>query len=118
MEEVQGMRVFLLTILHLVTKGNSETFEWISKHISTGVGTAAYNKYQSDFVNTGFNTDALKDIDEYYKEWNGFIDGSDSKYAIANNNGLQWLIAICLNEIPFGLEQRNNLTESRKLRIT
>jgi len=100
MQKVHGLRVFLLILLNLVADGKSETCKWVEDNISPGIATSLFKQYRKEFERVGMNTETIEEIDAYYRNWTGCLDGKEQQYLVEKDNGLQLLIAICLNEIP------------------
>ena len=100
MKNVPGMRVFLLTVLSLMSEGKHETCEKIECALPNGLASALYRSYEDSFKNNGFCADNLKAIDEYFKSFAGIPNGEENrKYACRETNGLQLVIALVLNDI-------------------
>ena len=96
--KIPGLRAFLLIILEMISKGESERCNEIETAITTGIATKFYRKYPSYFMQ--LDKSNTSDIDEYFKRWSGCAEGFESrKYLCADNAGLHLLIALALNEI-------------------
>ncbi len=98
--KVLGLRLFLLTVLELISKGKKETCSYVEEAIKVGVATALSNKYPKIFNESNFVSDWAKSVDTYYKEqWSGYADNQKDKYGYGEDDGLKLVIALVLNEI-------------------
>lgn len=98
-EKIPGLRVFLLTLLHMNANGIKESCNTIESAMVDGVATMLFNKYASQFADT-LNADHLEEIDAYYKKFVGHVEGNeDRKYMCAGKDGLYLLIALALNDL-------------------
>lgn len=98
-EKVNGLRMFLYGVLDLIKAGKSETCSFVEENLSTGIATALYKKYNDAFYNT-FNADYISEIDEYYKNAVGCVDGNEDRhYNCEENDGLYLLLKLTLNKI-------------------
>jgi len=97
--KVNGLRIFLLSVLSLMANGCRITCTEIEDILPNGIATALYCKYPQTFRDN-ISTDSLADIDNYYKKWSGCANGEEMrKYITDEDSGLQLLIALALNEI-------------------
>ncbi len=100
MESVQGLRMFLCTVLDLIVQGKSETCTNMENMLSGGIASKMYESYASYFDQNGFNRDSIPQIDEYYRKWSGIADSQEMrKYGCKANDGLALIIKLTLNEI-------------------
>jgi hypothetical protein len=97
MKNVQGLRLFLITLLELSSKGEKETCSYVENAIGKGVATELCKKYQ-EFYQNGLQVNSVKLVDDYYRQWNRCADGQENKYMCGENDGLLLLIALALNE--------------------
>ena len=97
--KITGLRVFLLTLLHMNANGIKESCTTIESAIADGVATMLFNKYASQFWGN-FNSDHLNGIDEYYRNFSGCAEGNEMRqYLCSESDGLVLLIALALNDI-------------------
>lgn len=95
---IHGLRMFLLTLLNMISNGKSERCDIIEDALGSGVATFLRNKYTDCFC--GAIDDSLTNLDNYYKRFSGCADGNEfRKYLCGDNDGLALLIALALNDI-------------------
>ena len=96
---VPGLRVFLLIVLEMISKGEIEGCSEIEAALTNGVATALYKKHPAYFEQS-ISLDNLENINEYFKKWAGCANGEEyRKYLCNENQGLYLLIVLALNEI-------------------
>lgn len=99
MENVYGLRTFLLSLLSLLAKGEKVSCEWVENNVQTGLAGRLYSRYRSDFET--MHAQELNSIDEYYRtHWIACLEGCEGDYGVEPENGLQILIALILDELP------------------
>lgn len=95
---LKGMGLFSLSIIHLVSIGKQESFESIEKCIEEGnVVEYLYEKYKDHFI-VGFDNIIYNNqqINAYFKSFSGWIEGNESRKCgvIGEENGLLVLLAL------------------------
>ena len=98
-EQISGLRLFLYGVLELIKNQKSETCSFINSNLSSGIATALFNKYQTEFEHIHFNRDNIENVDDYYKTVIGVADGKINQYSCDENDGLYLVIKLALNEI-------------------
>ena len=97
---ILGLRLFLFGIMDLIKNGEKESVKYVEDHLSTGIASVLFQKYENTFAQVGFRVDHLDSVNNYYKDnWNGTADGLEYKYICQNEDGLYLLIKLALNEI-------------------
>lgn len=98
--KVQGLRIFLITVLGLISSGTKVSCGIIEDALSSGVATKLWSLHKSVFEENGFNEDYIHEVDEYFRQWAGIADGQEMrKYACTPDDGLALIIMLALNEI-------------------
>jgi hypothetical protein len=98
--KINGLRVFLLTLLELVGTGKKESCSYVEETMESGIASALYSKYKDYFDRNGFNPENLDSVDTYFHQWSGCADGAEMRrYACSQEGGLLLLVALALNEI-------------------
>ena len=98
--DIPGLRIFLITLIDLISIGKKENCEQVKSLLATGVATKMYSSYATFFEKNNFNMDNIQCIDEYFKQWAGCTDEQEKrKYNCDKTEGLQLIIKLALNEI-------------------
>ena len=99
-KKMPHLRVFLYTIIDLISQGISGNCKNIENLFKIGIASSLYSAYTSNFKQNNFCTEQIPEIDEYFKQWLGVADGSEmTKYGCVETEGLQLIIKLVLNEI-------------------
>lgn len=95
-----SLRVFLYTIIDLISQGISESCKSVENLIKIGIASSLYSAHTSVFEQNNFSTEQISKIDEYFKQWLGVADGCEmTKYGCDESEGLQLIIKLALNDI-------------------
>lgn len=99
-ESIPGLRLFLYTVIDLISQGKAETCANMERLLSKGVASELYKPYISFFNQYGLYADNILQVDDYYKQWSGVADGQEMrKYGCKEENGLALILKLALNEI-------------------
>ncbi len=99
-KKMPNIRIFLYTIIDLISQGISETCESVESLLKIGIASSLYSAHTSDFKRNNFCAEQIPKIDEYFKQWSGVADGCEmAKYGCGESEGLQLIIKLGLNEI-------------------
>lgn len=99
-KKIPNLRVFLYTIIDLISQGISENCKSVENLLKIGIASSLYSAHASYFKQNNFCTEQIPKIDEYFKQWLGVADGCEmSKYGCSESEGLQLIIKLVLNEI-------------------
>ena len=100
---LNGLGLFQLEILHLISIGKQESFETIENALEEGhLIEYIFEKYRNEFVvsfdNHVYNNETLN---SYFQSYSGYISGNETrKYRIMNeNDGLLLILALISDEI-------------------
>lgn len=105
-KNTQGLPAFLLGVLSLSSQGKKESCEFMKTNISKGIASALYEKYQRDFDRRAFSVNYLESVDEFFRQYDGCIDGNEHKYVDdVENSGLLLLIGLTLDLLTIGGEK-------------
>lgn len=97
---VPGLRMFLYTMLDLITHGKSKPCTDVEDLLSHGIASKMYMSYPSFFEQNGFNRANIPQIDAYYKKWSGVADGQEmGKYGCEPDDGLAPIIKLAFNDV-------------------
>ena len=95
---LMGLGLFSLSIIHLVSIGKKESFETVEKHIEEAdVIEYLYEKYKDHFMvsfdNHIYNNQQLN---AYFNSFSGWIEGNEARKCgiIGEKNGLLILLAL------------------------
>ena len=98
-----GLGLFSLSIIHLVSIGEKENFETVEDHINEGnVVEYLFEKYKDHFMisfdNRIYNNQQLN---AYFKSFSGWIEGNEGRKCgiVGEENGLLLLIALVMELI-------------------
>lgn len=97
-KNTQGLPAFLLGVLCLSSQGKKESCKFISDNIPKGIASVLYEKYQRDFDRRAFSVNYLESVDEFFRQYDGCIDGNEYKYVDDEEScGLLLLIGLVLS---------------------
>ncbi len=98
-EHTPGLRLFLFSVLNLISNGKSVSCGEIQAALSTGLGTRLKQKFP-DYFPDGPDAEQLSEVDVYFRKWDGITDGNEArKYCCDPKDGLLLVIGLALNEI-------------------
>ena len=98
--KVEGLRMFLITLIDFVSHGKKLTCEQAEEALSSGIASKLYVNFAADFERNGFNPDNIRNIDEYFKNKAGIADGNEfRKYTCKNDEGYPLIIKLALDDI-------------------
>lgn len=99
-KSVPGLRIFLYTVIDLISHGESKTCTYIEAQLCNGIAKKMYELYSCAFDQNNFNKDCIPEVDKFYKKMSGLADGQEMrKYGCEANDGLALLIKLALNYI-------------------
>ena len=98
-KHIPGLRVFLFSVLKLISDGKSVRSNEIQNALSAGLGTRLKQKYP-DYFPDGPDTEQLSEVDAYFRKCYGTTEGNEArKYLCGPKDGLLLVIGLALNEI-------------------
>ena len=74
-ERITGLRVFLLATLYVMSKGENVSCKDIEDNLANGIATNLFYKFQSLYEECGLSESSLQPVDDYYRKWDGCVDG-------------------------------------------
>lgn len=94
-----GMKCFLLALLDILDNGEKCSCETVEKKFSTGIVDYLYSLFKPYFDKNAFDLAFSENIDAYYKNLYGVVDGREYKYSCTQDDGIKLLIGLAIDNI-------------------